>query len=97
MAVWSRGGQKGKGFRMDGRAFLVTDPKGAMFEGLKAEKNVSYKVSLTFSKQPKTIPRRFIIASTARPISCGRHRYWVDYRWKRVWTNTPLRNEWGGA
>jgi len=60
MKAWRQGGGKGRGFKFDGRTFVVTDPAGAVFENLVLYREVGH-VSLAFKRLPNTPRRTFII------------------------------------
>jgi hypothetical protein len=61
MKAWRRGGIKGKGFRMKGESFIVTDPSGAVFENIVIDREFTGRAKLTFKRLPTTPRRRFVI------------------------------------
>jgi hypothetical protein len=74
MKAWRQGGGKGRGFKTDGRTFVVTDPTGAVFENLVLDRDVGH-VNLTFKRLPNTPRRTFIIDVVQLTPTGGAGRY----------------------
>jgi hypothetical protein len=61
MKAWRQGGGKGRGYKTDGRSFIITDPAGAVFENIIADPRLVGYVKLTFRRLPTTPRRQFLI------------------------------------
>jgi Metallo-peptidase family M12 len=64
MAVWQAGGAQGKGFKIDGDSFVLTDPAGAVFENIALPLDLEGHAELTFTRLPTTPRQRFWIDVT---------------------------------
>lgn len=61
MRAWRQGGSRGKGYRIKGQSFIITDPAGAVFENIMTNPELVGYVKLTFRKLPTTPKQLFVI------------------------------------
>lgn len=73
MKAWRRGGARGRGFKLDGRDIIVTDPSGATLEDIVLNPNAIGYVKLTFKRLANTPKQEFLI--DAVQLAAGRSRY----------------------
>lgn len=61
LRAWRRGGLRGTGFKVTEEGLLITDPDGALFEGLVLSGRQVGRAKLTFKKLPTTPKRQYTI------------------------------------